>query len=66
MVRAPDIHLDEADDDDRAVPKEKLTPMEEALQELAEEAIFQLKTFLIILYGCCVRFYSTVVDWEYI
>ena len=40
MVRAPDIHLDEADDDDRAEPKEKLTPMEEALQELAEEAIF--------------------------
>lgn len=21
---------------------------------------------MIIIYGCCVRFYSTVVDWEYI
>ena len=33
---------------------------------MVHEALDQLKTFLIILYGCCVRFYSTVVDWDYI
>jgi hypothetical protein len=42
------------------------TPLEMALEELVDEALRQLKTFLIIIYGCCVRFYSTVVDWEYI
>ena len=48
-------------------PNEKvLSPTEQALAELVEEALRQLKTFLIIIYGCCVRFYSTVVDWEYI
>ena len=40
--------------------------MERALQEMVEEALRQLKTFLIIIYGSCVRFYSTVVDWDYI
>ena len=33
---------------------------------MVDEALRQIKTFLIIIYGCCVRFYSTVVDWEYI
>jgi len=33
---------------------------------MVDEALRQLKTFLIIIYGCCVRFYSTVVDWDYI
>ena len=42
------------------------TPIEAALQEMVDEALRQIKTFLIIIYGCCVRFYSTVVDWEYI
>ena len=41
-------------------------PVETALSEMVNEALRQLKTFLIIIYGCCVRFYSTVVDWEYI
>lgn len=40
--------------------------VETALSEMVNEALRQLKTFLIIIYGCCVRFYSTVVDWEYI
>ena len=40
--------------------------VETALTEMVNEALRQLKTFLIIIYGCCVRFYSTVVDWEYI
>ena len=40
--------------------------METALIEMVNEALRQIKTFLIIIYGCCVRFYSTVVDWEYI
>lgn len=40
--------------------------IETAMHEMVNEALRQLKTFLIIIYGCCVRFYSTVVDWEYI
>ena len=41
-------------------------PVELALSEMVQEALHQLKHFLIMIYGCCVRFYSTVVDWEYI
>ena len=33
---------------------------------MVDESLRQLKNFLILVYGCCVRFYSTVVDWEYI
>ena len=46
--------------------QEEETPVESALVEMVHEALRQIKTFLIIIYGCCVRFYSTVVDWEYI
>ena len=42
------------------------SPVEKAIVEVVEESLRQLRTFLIIIYGCCVRFYSTVVDWEYI
>ena len=41
-------------------------PMDKAIIEMVNEALRQLRTFLIIIYGCCVRFYSTVVDWDYI
>ena len=41
-------------------------PVERALSEMVQEALHQLKHFLIMIYGCCVRFCSTVVDWEYI
>lgn len=43
-----------------------ISPVEKAIVEVVEESLRQLRTFLIIIYGCCVRFYSTVVDWEYI
>ena len=42
------------------------TELEAALEELVDDCLKQLKTFLILLYGSCVRFYSTVVDWDYI
>ena len=45
---------------------DELTPLEEALQDLAQEGLRQVSQFLILLCSCCVRFYSTVVDWEYI
>jgi hypothetical protein len=36
------------------------------LKEFADEQLSQVKIFLQILYGSCVRFYSTVLDWDYI
>ena len=42
------------------------SPIDKAIVDLVDESLRQLRTFLIIIYGCCVRFYSTVVDWEYI
>ena len=44
----------------------EIDPIDKALLEMVNEALRQLRTFLIIIYGCCVRFYSTVVDWDYI
>ena len=54
--------------DDEEYGKEETgrTELEEALSELVDDVLKQLKTFLIILYGAVVRFYSTVVDWDYI
>jgi len=46
--------------------KEEEGEVETALTEMVHEALRQIKTFLILIYGCTVRFYSTVVDWEYI
>jgi len=43
-----------------------MSPIEIAIEELVSDSISQIRTFLILIYGCCVRFYSTVVDWEYI
>lgn len=39
---------------------------DEKLKDFATEQLSQVKIFLQILYGSCVRFYSTVLDWEYI
>ena len=36
------------------------------MQDMVEQALREVEQFLIIMYGCCVRFYSTVVDWEII
>lgn len=44
----------------------ELTPLEEALQNLAEESLRNVSQFLTMMCSCVVRFYSTVVDWEYI
>lgn len=36
----------------------------ESKYKLAEEAIGEVKQFLCILYGSCVRFYNTVLRFE--
>jgi len=46
--------------------KVPLTPLEEALQGLAEDSLRDVSQFLTMMCSCVVRFYSTVVDWEYI
>ena len=40
--------------------------VDEKLAEFAEEQIQQVKIFLQIMFGSIVRFYSTVIDWDYI
>ena len=40
--------------------------MEAELEDLVLICMQEVRTFIQIMYGCCVRFYSTVVDWEYI
>ena len=36
------------------------------LIDFCEDSIAQVKQFMYILYGSCVRFYSTVVEWEFL
>ncbi len=36
------------------------------LSEFCQDQIAQVKQFMYILYGSCVRFYSTVVEWEFL
>lgn len=36
------------------------------LFEFCEDSIAQVKQFMYILYGSCVRFYSTVVEWDFL
>lgn len=38
----------------------------EELLELCQDSIAQVKQFMYILYGSCVRFYSTVVEWDFL
>ena len=40
--------------------------IDEQMANFAKEQIDQVKIFLKILFGSCVRFYSTVLDWDYI
>ena len=46
--------------------RKEQTHVEVAMQDMVEQALREVEQFLIIMYGCCVRFYSTVVDWEII
>jgi len=36
------------------------------LLEFCEDSIAQVKQFMQIMYGSCVRFYSTVVEWDFL
>lgn len=36
------------------------------LIEFCQDSIAQVKSFMYILYGSCVRFYSTVVEWDFL
>jgi hypothetical protein len=38
----------------------------EELLEFCQDSIAQVKQFMYILYGSCVRFYSTVVEWDFL
>ena len=39
---------------------------QQEFQDFCEDAISQVKQLLYIMYGTCVRFYSTVVEWAYL
>jgi hypothetical protein len=45
--------------------QEDLTRKED-LFDFCTYSISQVKQFMAILYGSCVRFYSTVVEWEFL
>ena len=51
-------------------PRNLLTPKSaqgsEELLDFCEDTLTQVKQFIYILYGSCVRFYSTVIDWNYL
>lgn len=36
------------------------------LEEVCEDIISSVKRFVYIIYGCCMRFYSTVVQWTHL
>jgi hypothetical protein len=38
----------------------------EEIKEFCDDTISQVKQFMYILYGSCVRFYSTVVEWTFL
>lgn len=39
---------------------------EEALLLFCEDCLADVKQFMYILYGSCVRFYNTVVEWSFL
>lgn len=40
--------------------------IKEEFLEFCEDSLAQVREFTSILYGSCVRFYSTVIDWGYL
>jgi len=47
---------------EEAYQEERINDLQAELSEMAEDYLAQVKQFLYILYGSCVRFYSTVLD----
>lgn len=53
-------------DVDEVIEYQQQCPDEAELVEICKDQIAQVKQFLYILYGSCVRFYSTVVEWVFL